>query len=78
MQTIQLRITDINYVLRYITIEIISQYYCFCCISNQTKAASVSRRDFFQKHEQSLTDPKLLCERFIQSHKAQDIYFMSV
>ncbi len=42
MLKIQLRITEINYILQYI-----SQYYWFYCIFDQINAALVSRRVFF-------------------------------
>ncbi len=43
-------ITGINYILKYIlNIKNISQYYCFCCILDQTNTGLVNRRDFFKK-----------------------------
>ncbi len=63
---IQLCITEINYILKYIKIETIISYckniwqdYCFFCIFDQIKAALISIRDFL-KNITSLTDPKLL------------------
>ncbi len=60
MLKIQLRITEINYILKYIQIESsylnsknISQYYCFYCILDKINAGLVSRRDFFKKKSQS-------------------------
>ncbi len=40
----------------------ILQYYCLCCIINQTNVDLVSMRDF-QKHEKNLKDSKLLYTR---------------
>ncbi len=43
-------ITGINYILKYIlNIKNISQYYCFCCILDQTNTGLVNRRDLFKK-----------------------------
>ncbi len=43
-------ITGINYILKYIlNIKNISQYYCFCCILDQTNTGLANRRDFFKK-----------------------------
>ncbi len=40
-------ITGINYILKYIlNIKNISQYYCFCCILDQTNTGLVNRRDY--------------------------------
>ncbi len=55
---ISFSITRINYILKYIKVvtviltviwncNIISQYHCFYCISDQINAALVSIRDFF-------------------------------
>ncbi len=65
MLKIQLRITEINYILQYIQTENFfncnnfSQYYCIY----QINTALVSRRDFFQKH---FKDPKRLNSNAIQ------------
>ncbi len=55
-------ITGINYILKYIlNIKNISQYYCFCCILDQTNTGLVNRRDFFKKNnKKNLTVQKLL------------------
>ncbi len=54
-------ITGINYILKYIlNIKNISQYYCFCCILDQTNTGLVNRRDFFKKKKKNLTVQKLL------------------
>ncbi len=54
-------ITGINYILKYIlNIKNISQYYCFCCILDQTNTGLVNRREFFKKKNQNLTVQKLL------------------
>ncbi len=48
-------ITGINYILKYIlNIKNISQYYCFCCILDQTNTGFVNRRDFFKKNKKIL------------------------
>ncbi len=53
-------ITGINYILKYIlNIKNISQYYCFCCILDQTNTGLVNRRDFFKKIIKNLTVQKL-------------------
>ncbi len=59
MLKIQLSITEIHKILKYINKENyfnhnISQYYCFYCIFDQINAALVSIRDFFQKHYKNL------------------------
>ncbi len=53
MLKIQLRITEICYILQFITIEnIISQYYCLYSIFDQINAVSRgSIRGFFQKEK---------------------------
>ncbi len=64
MLKIQLCITGINYILKYIQIENslnynnISQCYSFYCIIDQINAALVNIRDFnVQKHLKILTNP---------------------
>ncbi len=48
-------ITGINYILKYIlNIKNISQYYCFCCILDQTNTSLVNRRDFFKKKKKKI------------------------
>ncbi len=48
-------ITGINYILKYIlNIKNISQYYCFCCILDQTNTGLVNRRDFFKKNNKKI------------------------
>ncbi len=56
MLEIQLCITEINYILKYMQIENsylncknFSHYYCFDCIFDHINAALVSIRGFFQK-----------------------------
>ncbi len=57
MLKIQLEITGINYILKYIlkkeTVILnntnISKFYCFCCTLDQINTGLVSRRDFFKK-----------------------------
>ncbi len=54
-------ITGINYILKYIPIENISQYYCFCCSLDQINAGLESRKNFFKKKNiKNLTVQKLL------------------
>ncbi len=57
MLKIHLWITEINYIIKYIEMEIIflkcnsiSRYYCFYCSFNQMNADLVTIREFFQKY----------------------------
>ncbi len=54
-------ITGINYILKYIlNIKNISQYYCFCCILDQTIQAWWTEETSLKNNKKNLTVQKLL------------------